>query len=118
MGESENQCSANGTQGVGEPVSGVITGSIFKERLVKFVPNPDEGKRDRDKNDEFTPSRFRREKEGGGKKSTAAKEVSKVDDFVEMRDIEDKISRRVELVAMGKEIQQDKPENEANAPES
>ncbi|MFT6863913.1 MAG: hypothetical protein ACJAVK_002475 [Akkermansiaceae bacterium] len=116
--ESEYQCSAYGTHGVGEPVSGVIAGPVFEEGLMEFVPNSDERKGDGDINDELTPSGFLREKEGCGKKSAAAKKVSKVDDFVEMRDIKNEGSRRMELVAMGKEVQQDEPQQEAEAPKA
>jgi len=108
--ESEYQCSADGAHGVGEPVSGVIACSVFEEGLVEFVPNSDEGEGDCDINDELTPSGFLREKEGCGKKSAAPKKVSKVDDFVEMWDVKKEGSRGMELVAMGKEVQQDEPQ--------
>ncbi len=38
--------------------------------------------------------------------------------LVEMRNIEEKGVRWVELVAMGEEVQEDEPENETDAPEA
>ena len=40
MSISEDKGAKEGSQGVREPVSGVISSSVFKERLVKLIGDP------------------------------------------------------------------------------
>lgn len=83
-----------------------------------FIPDPDQGESDGHDDREPDPVGPAFEKEKGRKKASASEEVAKVDDLIEVGDIEEETARRVELISMGKEVQKNEPEGKANDPES
>ena len=58
MKTAEDESARESAQNIGEPVGRIIPGAIFEERLVEFIPNPDERKDDNNGEGELLPSWF------------------------------------------------------------
>jgi hypothetical protein len=85
---------------------------------MKLVKHSDDRKHEGNHQEELLPGRFGFEIKGGSQQSTTSKKVSEVKNLIEVRDVKELESTRwMKFVPVGKETQEDEPQNEGRPPE-
>jgi len=104
MESSKDEGPAQCSKGIGQPIPKVVPASIFKKRLMIFVPNSNQGERECHHESEASPRGGFFEKERGGKESTSAKKVAKVEDLIKVRNLKGDMIR-LETITVRQKVQ-------------
>lgn len=115
---AEDQGSAEGSEGVGEPIAGIVAGAVCEERLMELVHESDEGEDDGDGGNEFLPWKPFAEVECCREEPAASEEIAEMGHLVGMGDVEGEGSRRVKLITVGKKGQKDEPKDKTGSPKA
>jgi hypothetical protein len=116
---SKDKGSAKRAQRIGQPIARIVACPIRKEGLMILVQNSYEREDEGDDQSQSSPARIFGKVESCREQDSASEEEAKVQDFVDMRDLERKEAAwRVKSIPVGEEIQNDEPENKTSHPKT